>query len=418
DMATNIFEQVGNTAQKAMEQAEKSVNEVDEALQNVSPLNVDTSDAERSLENAENSVNEVDEAVEGVSDLDIDTSDAEQSLENAENSVNEVDNAVNSVSDLDISTDAAEKSLNDTIDTTNELDTSIQNVSDLNISTEEVLQQLANVGVEIEELDDAIKNVSELDINTDNAISAIQEVENAADSVNDAVQSVDDLNIETGDSAEQLHNVANAVEEVKGNIDDAEESAVSFGERMSEALSNLEERWLEITAVAGSFGLALESAGSKQRQFTEQIDRISAATGIANDTIREAAVEISNVTFPLEDALNMMETGRQQGLKSIDALKEYASFWDMVGDATGLAGPQLAEASSALRTVGIAAGQEKEALAAFGYITENTTGNVQEFLRFLERTGPQLSEMGMDINDAAAMLGILEHEFGMSGRMA
>src|SRR5690606_355648 len=221
-------------------------------------------------------------------------------------------NAVNSVSDLDISTDAAEKSLNDTIDTTNELDTSIQNVSDLNISTEEVLQQLANVGVEIEELDDAIKNVSELDINTDNAISAIQEVENA-------------------------------VEEVKGNIDDAEDSAVSFGERMSEALSNLEERWLEITAVAGSFGLALESAGSKQRQFTEQIDRISAATGIANDTIREAAVEISNVTFPLEDALNMMETGRQQGLKSIDALKEYASFWDMVGDATGLAGPQLAE---------------------------------------------------------------------------
>ena len=46
--------------------------------------------------------------------------------------------------------------------------------------------------------------------------------------------------------------------------------------------------------------------------------------------MRSLANEISNVTFPLQDVLDVMELGRQQGIKSGEQMKEYAALWDTV----------------------------------------------------------------------------------------
>jgi phage-related protein len=132
--------------------------------------------------------------------------------------------------------------------------------------------------------------------------------------------------------------------------------------------------------------------------------------------VRDLALELSNVTFPLEDVLGLMTLGREQGLQSKEALEQYANFWDMIGDATGESSTQLAESAVALKAVGIEAGNENEALGAFGYITRETTSSMPEFLKFLEMTGPELRDMGMDVDDSAAVLGILEKEFGLTGR--
>jgi hypothetical protein len=168
-----------------------------------------------------------------------------------------------------------------------------------------------------------------------------------------------------------------------------------------------------VAVSAGAEGITRSNAG-----LFESIEKVSRSTGMQRDELQDLALDLTNVTFPLEDVTELMETGVQQGLESADQLADYATFWDTVGDATGLAGPKLAEASAGLRAVGIDAGNESEALEAFGYITESTTGNVDEFLTFLEKTGPELRDMGVGINDSAGMLGILEKEFGMSGRTA
>lgn len=213
----------------------------------------------------------------------------------------------------------------------------------------------------------------------------------------------------TGESA--LTDVGSAAQSTENDMNDLNNSSKGL-------FDTIADNWGKITLGASVAGMTIENMGQKQAELTEQTERLSIATGETSDTFRDAALEITNVTFPLEDALDLMETGRQQGLDSVEALKEYASTWDMIGDATGESGPALAEASQGLRAVGISAGEEEEALAAFGYITQETTSDVSEFLRFLERTGPELNEMGMDVNDAAAILGILEHELGMSGRTA
>lgn len=236
--------------------------------------------------------------------------------------------------------------------------------------------------------------------------------ENPVTNLNDQIDNFGDNAVAAGEAGEESMNeygtsASDTAKEVEGVANESK----GFFETLS-------DNWGKITVGAGVAGAGIEAAGRKQAEYTEITDRSAKAIGVTSGEYRDLATDISNVTFPLEDALELMETGRQQGIDSAEGLQEYATFWDTVGDATGLAGPALGEASAGLRAVGIAAGDESDALAAFGYITENTTGEVDGFLHFLERTGPQLSEMGMDVDDAAAMLGILEHELGMSGRTA
>ena len=165
-------------------------------------------------------------------------------------------------------------------------------------------------------------------------------------------------------------------------------------------------------------GTAMHAFAKSQAPLTEQTKQLAASTNMTTKEMRNLAIATSDVTFPLNEVLDIFETGRQQGIRSGEQLQEYAQFWDLVGDATQENATHLASAGVALNAIGIEATNQQEALSAFGFITQETTSNVGEFLQFIERTGPELRQMGMDIDDSAAILGLLEKEFGMTGRTA
>lgn len=216
-----------------------------------------------------------------------------------------------------------------------------------------------------------------------------------------------------------------AVDDVKDNVGTATKDIEGMEKATGDLGSSTDKNssWMKDNWVAVSGGLlavtgAAETLARKNAPLFESIDQVSRSTGISSDELDDLAYKMTNVTFPLEDVTELMQIASQQGLESAEDLEKFGNFWDTVGDATNLSGPALGKASTALRSVGIAAGEEEQALAAFGYVTESTTGNVEEFMTFLDKTGPQLRDLGLDINDSAAMLGILEKEFGMSGRTA
>lgn len=201
-------------------------------------------------------------------------------------------------------------------------------------------------------------------------------------------------------------------------IDEASHVVEGIAQKTGQAGGFIEKNWVAIGAGAAVAGGAMEAVARQQAPLTEQTRRLGAALNLSTEEVRTMAGSLSDVGFPLADVLSLMEIGRQQGIESAAALKDYAAFWDMVGDATGASGPQLAAASSSLQTLGIDAGQEGQALAAFGFIAQETTSGVAEFMRIIERVGPEMSSMGMNIDDAAAVLGILEREMGLTGRVA
>ena len=217
----------------------------------------------------------------------------------------------------------------------------------------------------------------------------------------------------------EVRDSGDAMEELAGKSTQA-------GEEIEQSVSGASSAWeqhsdvINGAAVAvGAMGAAVEGLARSQQDTRAVAGRLAnTLEGETTDSVMGLAAEIHNATTDLDELVVMMETGRQQGIESADQLQDYALFWDMVGDATGETAGSLADASVALRAVGIDAGNEAEALDAFGFIAEKTTGSVGEFLRFLERTGPELRDFNLDVDDAAAIMGALESELGMTGRTA
>ena len=167
-----------------------------------------------------------------------------------------------------------------------------------------------------------------------------------------------------------------------------------------------------------ALGVGMEALAKNQQGLTESTRKLANATQFSEAEIRTMATSLSNATFPLDSVLGLMELGAQQGLESAAALKAYAGFWDTVGDATGLSSEALAKAGAALAAVGVEVGNESELLGAFGLITQESTSSVQDFLDGIARMAPEMSDMGISVNEAAVILTAMERELGIVGRTA
>jgi hypothetical protein len=167
-----------------------------------------------------------------------------------------------------------------------------------------------------------------------------------------------------------------------------------------------------------AMGAGIEAVAQKQAGLTESTRKLANATQFSEGEIRGMATSLSNATFPLDSALELMTLGAQQGLESADALKEYAAFWDTVGDATGLSADALAKSGAALAAVGIEVGNESELLGAFGLITQESTSSVQDFLTGIGKLAPEMSAMGISVDEAAVIMTTMERELGLTARTA
>jgi predicted nucleic acid-binding protein len=167
-----------------------------------------------------------------------------------------------------------------------------------------------------------------------------------------------------------------------------------------------------------ALGAGMEGLAKSQQGLTESTRKLGNATGMSEKEIRDMATSLSNATFPLDSALELMKLGAQQGLESADALKQYANFWDTVGDATGLSADALAKAGAALGAVGIEVGNESELLGAFGLITNESTQSVQDFLNGIALLAPEMSAMGVSVDEAAVIMTAMERELGLTARTA
>ena len=171
---------------------------------------------------------------------------------------------------------------------------------------------------------------------------------------------------------------------------------------------------LGITAM----GVGIQALATAQAPLTESTRKLALQTGFAEDEIRGMATSLSNATFPLDSALQLMTLGAQQGVEGAEALKEYAAFWDTVGDATGGNAAQLAKAGAALQAVGVDVDDQSSAVAAFGLITQHTTGTVTDFMTRMRLSAAQLGEANISVDEFAIALTAMENELGLTADTA
>lgn len=189
----------------------------------------------------------------------------------------------------------------------------------------------------------------------------------------------------------------------------------NFGSEVEEGVESHTSSFRESgKKIATAVGAGMAAAGGMAEGFARSSQDANLAlhgmarrAGTSSDAMRDMARDMQNATFPMDEVVGLMELATKRGLEG-EAIKEYGNFWDMVGDATNESSQSLAEAGVALGRVGIAAGNEAEALDAFGYVTDNSAGSVEDFLRFIKKTGSELGDNTPHINDMAGALEALE----------
>ena len=200
--------------------------------------------------------------------------------------------------------------------------------------------------------------------------------------------------------------------------DEASAMLKKVGDNMKGLGSTFAQHGKQIGVGLMAAGAGIEMLAQKQQALTESTRKLAHQTGLTEKEIRGMATSLSNATFPLESALRLMELGSQQGLESAEALKKYANFWDMIGDATGASAEKMAKMGASLAAVGIEVGNETELLGAFGLISRETVGTVAEFIKGISLLAPEMAAMGMSVDDAAVIMTAMEREMGLVGRIA
>ena len=212
--------------------------------------------------------------------------------------------------------------------------------------------------------------------------------------------------------------VVKGVDQLTPVMDKIDSKVQSTGKTMQEKWAGAGKTMQVAGVAAVALGAGIEMLARANAPLLESTRRLADYLDLDSKAMQQLVIETSNVTFPLEEVLAIMETGTMLGLEGAESLKKYAQFWDMVGDATGESAPALAEAGVSLKALGIAAGEEGKALAAFGFIQRNTTMDIGEFINSVGRLAPEMKELKMGVNEAAVVLGIMQKEFGMTSRVA
>lgn len=188
------------------------------------------------------------------------------------------------------------------------------------------------------------------------------------------------------------------LQKVSAEFDKAAEKPKLIGDNMAKAM--------EKTGIAmAAAGVGIEALARKQVELATSTDQIAIAYGTTSSVISDMAIAVNGAGDSISETLDTIKLGVQQGLDG-EALENYAGYWDTVADAVGGSAPALADAGLALTQLGVdAANMEQETSAAFGYLVTNTTASIDDFLSVVAKTGDSLNTMGVDVNEAAVIIG-------------
>jgi len=282
------------------------------------------------------------------------------------------------------------------------------------------------VAIEIGAVDEATRIFEQVQQSSQNSAQEMrqnfQEVEQANEDYQDSLSASETAQETLADSGEQaLSSTADSWSEAAGATDEYEDAmneVVDAKQAMADEsagiMGMIKDNWMMVAAGAG---MAVEGMTRKLQEGEFTVRRVANATDHTAESIRNMAREMADATMSFDEAAQLMEIARQRGLESEKQLRAFTQQWDTVGDATGENAIALAEASTVLQAMGHDAADTEKAYAALGYVSRETTMAVSEFMRSTERVAPQLRDMGIGLNETAALMGMLEDE-GLSGRYA
>ena len=255
----------------------------------------------------------------------------------------------------------------------------------------------------------------------DEASESIDYIAPAAEEVESAISSIDSSVIDEASSAADV--LSDSLGNVDGsNLGDAASGADELGDSLGGASGAADELGNSLGIIEGSMLLGAAEqignlAGNTEKMAQEMntaaisVGQLATQTGIAEPQMVSLISEISNATFPQEEAMMYVKSLDQIGVSS-ENLGKSATDLDRINDAFGMGAGKVNSLGQELSVLGVDMNNVSDSFNALAYANANTVGGMDNYYNFLKKYDAQFKELGYDVDQSSIIIAAATQKYG------
>ena len=274
------------------------------------------------------------------------------------------------------------------------------------------------------------ESISDATVNAGNDFDVVA---NNVSGFSDAIASVDSSTLD--ELADSLGMDADRVQElidVGANVgsipfNDAAASAEELGSSVSDADSAVQGLGNDLDIINSSMLLQLgdqlsnvaggaEDMAQDMNESAISVGQLATQAGIAEPQMISLINNISNATFPNDEAMMYVKSLDQIGVAS-ENLGQSATDLDKINDAFGMGANTVNSLGQELSVLGVDMNDVSSAFNALAYANANTVGGMDNYYNFLRKYDAQFKELGFNVDQASVIIAGATQKFG-GGRAA
>ena len=234
--------------------------------------------------------------------------------------------------------------------------------------------------------------------------TALEETEASAEKVSDSLENVEDSNVEK---------ISSDFDETSASADGATDSVDKF----QNSLDTIEAgALLGISQELDNIGSKAEGMAQGMNEASISVGQLATQTGIAEPQMVSLINNISNATFPNDEAMMYVKSLDQMGVAS-ENFAASATGLDRINDAFGLGAQTTNSLGQELGVLGVDMNNVSSSFNALAYANSNTVGGMQNYYTFLKKYDAQFNELGYDVDQASIIIAAATQKYG-GGRAA
>lgn len=253
--------------------------------------------------------------------------------------------------------------------------------------------------------------MSGITASADEASVSIDEIAPAAEEVESAISSIDPSGIDEVGSA--ASDAASGADELGDSLGGASDAAEELGNSMGIIEGSL---LLGAAEQIGNLAGNTEDMAQQMNTAAITIGQLATQTGIAEPQMVALINEISNATFPNDEAMMYVKSLSQIGV-SASNLGKSATDLDKINDAFGMGAGRVNSLGQELSVLGVDMNNVSDSFNALAYANANTVGGMDNYYNFLKKYDAQFKDLGYDVDQSSIIIAAATQKYG-GGRAA
>ena len=251
--------------------------------------------------------------------------------------------------------------------------------------------------------------MEEINDSATEASEGIDTIGESATEIESAIDTIDPSNIEdiNGAASDASSGVDGLSDSLNGASDAAEALGDSIGIIEGAMLLGAAE---QIGSLAGN----TENMAQEMNTASIAVGQLATNVGMAEPQMVDLINNISNATFPQNEAMAYVQALNQMGV-SADKLGDSATNMDRINDATHIGYNGAIQLTAGLQSVGVEADNLPSAFNAIAYAQANVTGGTGTLTQVLKTQAATINEYGLNTDQLVLIMEKLS-EKGVQGR--